>query len=78
MKPEETEDGALEAARRLIADHGADCLWYLRKDPIPADRSRVIDLLRRIEERADRATFVQARKLRQWLSRSSTEESAGS
>lgn len=77
METEEKDKRALEAARRLIDEHRADCLWYLREDLIPADRSLIIDLLRRIEERSDRATFVEARRLRQWLSRTSSEGSAG-
>jgi hypothetical protein len=74
----ETEESILEAALKLIAEQRSTCLWFLRDDVLPSDRSRVVDLLRRIELHADQATFVKARKLRQWLSQNSSAASAGS
>ncbi len=74
----ESEEEVLRAARELIAEHRSDCLWFLRDGLVPADRSRIIELLRKIENHADRATFVRARSLRQWLLRNSSATSAGS
>ncbi len=74
----ESEADVIRRARDLIAAHRADCLWFLREDEVTRDPSRLSGLLRKIEEHADRATFVEARRLREWLSRISSGSSASS
>jgi hypothetical protein len=73
----EPEEAAVHAARALIEEQRATCLWFLREDLIPSDRSRLIELLRKIEQHSDRVTFVKARRIRQWLSRDSNAPSQG-
>jgi nuclear transport factor 2 (NTF2) superfamily protein len=70
-----SEEDALQAARKLILAHRDDCLWFNREEVVPEDRDRIIALLRKIERHADRAEFVKARKLREWLSQNSSAAS---
>jgi len=77
------EDGSVDAkilkeARELIAEHRADCLWFLGSDAIPADGPSIVRLLQKIERHSDRATYQKARRLRECLSRNSSATSAGS
>ncbi len=76
MQVMESIQDAIRQARELIAAHRADCLWFLREGEVPRDPSRLADVLRQLEQHADRATFVQARRLRDWLSRTSSGSSA--
>ena len=77
------EDGSVDAkvlkeAQELIAEHRADCLWFLGADAIPTDGPAIARLLQKIERHADRATYLKARRLRECLSRNSSATSAGS
>ena len=76
--PFRADDDAAAELRRLVDDYRSRCLWFLREDVLPDDPQRLQDLLRKIELRADRATYIQARSLREWLSRNSSAASAGS
>jgi hypothetical protein len=54
------------------------CLWFFREDFVPSSREEAIRVLDCVERYGDREGFVEARRLRSWLSPSSSEESAGS
>ena len=73
-----TKEEIIREARKLIEEHRPDCLWFLRDDLSPTEPADLDRLLRKIEAHSDVATFVQARRLREWLSRNSSEPSAGS
>ena len=78
MDSEKTMEEALQEARQLIEEHRADCLWFLRDDFCPTDPADVARLLKKIEAHSDVATYLKARRLREWLSRNSSGASAGS
>jgi hypothetical protein len=62
----------------LIDECRSASLWYQRPDYYPrsrADRLRVLDAIQR---HADRDTFIRAGRLKEWLSRSSSDASADS
>jgi hypothetical protein len=71
----------VELARQvdeLIDECRSASLWYQRPDYYPrsrADRLRVLDAIQR---HADRDTFIRAGRLKEWLSRSSSDASADS
>ena len=48
------------------------CLWFVGVDVLPSDRNAQLQFLAWIERYGDRDDFVEARRLRQWLSRSSS------
>lgn len=62
----------------LVEDYRARCLWFLRPDFRPQTREEVLSVLRHIEAHGDRAAFQRVAAIRQWLSRPSSESSAGS
>jgi hypothetical protein len=78
MDAEMTKEEALREARKLIEEHRADSLWFLRDDVCPTEPDALERLLKLIEAHSDVATFVQARRLREWFSRNSSGASAGS
>lgn len=70
---------ALDAElRALVDEYRARCLWFLRPDLYPEDREHALRVLGHIETHGDREGFVRAGRLREWLSPSSSERSAGS
>jgi hypothetical protein len=60
----------------LIECYRSRCLWFLAKDFVPETPAQVMRVLEYIECYGDREAFVQARRLKQWLSPSPSEESA--
>jgi hypothetical protein len=50
--------------------------WFLAKDFVPETPAQAMRVLEYIERYGDREAFVQARRLKQWLSPSTSEESA--
>jgi hypothetical protein len=67
-----------EAVNRLVDEYRLRCLWFLRENYYPttdADRRRI---LRAIQRHGDRVAFEKAGELLRWLSRNSSETSAGS
>lgn len=61
--------------RALVDEYRTRCLWFLRRDLYPTTREQALRVLRQIESHADREGFVRARRLRRWLSPSSSEQS---
>jgi hypothetical protein len=67
-----------EAVDRLIDEYRIRCLWFMRSDYYPKTQEQRLRALRYIEQRGDREAYRKAGTLRQWLSRHSSAESAGS
>jgi len=78
METSEPDTALVREAQEFIREHRADCLWFLRDDLVPSDRSQILRLLEKIERRADRATFIEARRLRKCLSPTTSAGSVGS
>lgn len=72
------DDPAAEAVNRLVDEYRHRCLWFLREDFYPTTDAQRLRLLTYIQRHGDRAAFQQAAKLARWLSRRSSENSAGS
>ncbi len=72
------EQTANQAIDRLVEEHRARCLWFLRPDFRPSTREERLRVLRYIERSGDREAFRQAATLRRWLSLESNETSAES
>jgi len=62
----------------LIQEYRIQCLWFLKEDFYPSSMEQVDQVLKYIEQHADRKGFVKARHLRQWLSPYFKKISAGS
>jgi hypothetical protein len=56
----------------LIARCRERCLWFVAPDRLPAERELQLYFLDCIERYGNRDDFVQARKLKQWLSQHSS------
>ena len=63
---------------RLLEEHRAECLWFLREDYEPAEPGEMRRVLAYLERYGDRETFREARRLSTWLSPDSSGSSAGS
>jgi len=70
-------DDILKQAHALINENRVRCLWFLREDFLPEDRDGLVRAMKYIEQRGDRETYIKARRIREWLSRNSSETSAG-
>jgi hypothetical protein len=57
----------------LLAECRQRCLWFLSSDAAPSTRETQLEVLRLIERYGNREDFVNARRLRTWLSRNSSE-----
>ncbi len=67
-----------EAFREFVDQYRAQCLWFLRQDYYPDTPDETATVLRLIERHGDRHALHQVTLFRQWLSRYSSETSAGS
>ena len=67
-----------EAFRQFVDRYRARCLWFLRTDYYPETPDETATVLRLIERHGDRHALHQVALFRQWLSRHSSETSAGS
>jgi hypothetical protein len=63
--------------RELIERYRAQCLWFLREDFYLTTSGQVGRVLGYIERYGDREAFVRSGRIRQWLSRNISAESAG-
>ena len=66
----------LSEIHKLVSKYRATCLWFAERDYLPTDRTQALSALRHIERHGDRQAFVTARRLKAWLSQSSSEASA--
>lgn len=75
--PQPTFDSMLPAIHSLINAYRDRCLWFLDATFMPKDREQALRALTFIERYGDRSAFIQARELRECLSRLSSAASAG-
>jgi hypothetical protein len=57
----------------LITGCRTTCLWFLAPDKLPAEREAQIYALDCVERYGNREDFIQARRLKQWLSQHSNK-----
>ena len=69
--------GIAATVNALVDEYRTRCLWFLRTDWYPSTFEDRLQALEYIERHGDVAAFRRARALREWLSRSSKEASAG-
>lgn len=68
----------LDRIDRLAEGHRTDCLWFLRRDYLPTTTGERLRVLKYLEQHGDRATFIEARTLRDWLLQTTRETFAAS
>lgn len=73
--PPGSPEPAFAAVCALVTEVRASCLWFLAPDFLPQRREDALSVLRAIERHGDRATYVRARELREWLSQTSNAAS---
>jgi len=74
-----TSDPALDAeVRSLVDEYRERCLWFVRAGYYPSTPEEILLTMRWIRARGDRKAFQRARKIEEWLSRTSSETSAAS
>ncbi len=61
----------------LVNQYRSRCLWFIREDFVPRDREQAIRTLEYIERYGDRDGFLQARRLKTWLSQHTSAKYAG-
>ena len=66
-----------ETINNLIDEYRDQCLWFLRKDYYPSTCEQQDRVLALIQRYGDAAAWRRASELRSWLSRRSSETSAG-
>ena len=59
----------------LIGRYRTRCLWFLAEDFVPDTPEQALRVLGYIERYGDREGFIRARRIKQWLSPSISEES---
>ena len=60
----------------LVRRYRERCLWFLREDFFPNTPEEALRVLDFIERYGDREAFIEARRLKKWLSRNFSETSA--
>jgi hypothetical protein len=68
-----TREQVVEDIRRLVRANRARCLWFAPSDYMPETDAERLRALEHIERHGDRATFVRAGELREWLLRTSSD-----
>jgi hypothetical protein len=66
------------AVNQLVERYRDVCLWFLRADYYPQTPEQMERTLRYIQRHGNMQAFQEAAELLQWLSRNSSEASAGS
>jgi hypothetical protein len=56
-----------EKVVKLIEEYRARCLWFLREDYVPVTPEEIGQTLELIERYGDRASYLRAEELKQWL-----------
>lgn len=72
----DSEGKASEMVIALVDEYRARCLWFLRPDYYPRSMEDMLRALDYIERYGDREAYQKAARVRQWLSRPSSAESA--
>lgn len=65
----------LAAVHRLVEANRLRCLWFMKEDFLPRSAEEADRALARIEIHGDRQAWAEARELRAWLSRTTSEAS---
>lgn len=52
----------------LLEKYRESCLWYLQDDFIPTNENDIYFILEALENHGDREAFIEAGKIRTWLS----------
>ncbi len=65
----------LEAVHRLVKANRLRCLWFMKEDYLPVTMAETDRALTEIELHGDREAWVEARRIRAWLSPSINEKS---
>jgi len=60
----------------LVVKYRSRCLWFFREDFFPGTLREALLVLDNIEKHGDREAFIEARRIREWLSRISSATSA--
>ena len=60
----------LEALHRLVRQNRPQCLWFMREDYLPRSATEADRALAEIELHGDRRAWIEARRIRAWLSQS--------
>jgi len=60
----------------LVARYRSSCLWFLREDFVPTTAREALLVLDCLEKHGDREAFIEARRVREWLSQTSSATSA--
>ncbi|CAN5786257.1 hypothetical protein BH24ACI5_BH24ACI5_16830 [soil metagenome] len=71
-------EAVLDKVHALVDRYRGRCLWFLATDYYPQTRAEVLRILGDLERRGDREAFSAAASIRQWLSPTSNDTSAGS
>jgi len=71
------ETDIAEKLTPLVNKYRSRCLWFLREDFIPASLEEALLVLNSLEKYGDREAFIEARRIREWLSQTSSAASAG-
>jgi len=69
------QDDIKEQLTVLMRRYRSRCLWFLAEDFMPETPEQAMRVLEYIERYGDREGFIQARRLKQWLSPSISEAS---
>jgi hypothetical protein len=70
------ETDITERLTPLAYKYRSRCLWFLREDFFPGNMREALLVLDDIEKHGDREAFIEARRVREWLSRISSASSA--
>jgi len=76
MEDAVTDKDVAQELRGLVERCRARCLWFLREDFYPTTAGEVARVLGYIERYGDREAFIKSGRIRQWLSRNTSAESA--
>ena len=71
-----TEEAVNAEIIQLVEANRLRCLWFLRPDYLPGSTSERITTLGYLAKYGDRATFISARRLTDWLLQNFKELSA--
>lgn len=67
----------VERIKPLLVKYRSRCLWFLREDFFPETLQQALLVLDNIEKHGDREGFIEARRVKEWLSQISSATSAG-
>ena len=66
-----------DRVNQLSQAYRIQCLWFLKEDYFPDTPGQAIRVLEQIERHADQDGYIEARKLKEWLLRNTSDRSVG-